>query len=196
MKQLPWILVGVLAAALLFSLFFRGCADGSDGSGDTVWLPVRVDTIHNQVIDSPVSERPSGTDTARLPVYRPKKPSAPVSTPDSIADSVKVISDSLAVGKLAPAAGSLSSGPDSVDVLIPITEKEYRTDDYRIVVSGYRPQLVSAEFYRRTQTGVVNAPKTKKKRWGLGLSGGYGIGISGKMEPVIAITVNYNLLQW
>lgn len=196
MKQLPWILVGVLAAALLFSLFFRGCADGSDGSGDTVWLPVRIDTIRDQVIAPPVSERPSGTDTARLPVYRPQKPSVSVSRPDSIADTVNIISDSLAIGKLPSVADSLSSAPDSVDVLIPITEKEYRTDDYRIVVSGYRPQLVSAEFYRRTQTGVVNAPKPKRKRWGLGLSGGYGIGISGKMEPVLAVTITYNLLQW
>lgn len=41
MKQLPWILVGLLSAALLFSLFFRGCASPQYGQGDTVWLPVR-----------------------------------------------------------------------------------------------------------------------------------------------------------
>lgn len=184
MKQLPWILVGLLSAALLFSLFFRGCASPQSGQGDTVWLPVRVDTIRDTAVAPPVSERPAGTDTARLPVYRPQKPSGTASIPDSIADTVTVVSDSLSTGK------------DSVDVIIPLTEKEYRTDDYRIVISGYRPQLVSAEFYRRTQTGVVNAPAPKKKRWGIGLSAGYGIGLSGKTEPFLGVTLNYNLLQW
>lgn len=196
MKQLPWILVGVLAAALLFSLFFKGCDGGAGGSGDTVWLPVRVDTIRDQVIAPPVSERPSGNDTARLPVYRPQNPSASSQAQETIADTGKVISDSMAVETFPPAADSLSSATDSVDVIIPLTEKEYRTDDYRIVVSGYRPQLVSAEFYRRTETGVVNPPKPKKKRWGIGLSAGYGIGLSGKTEPFLGVTLNYNLLQW
>lgn len=184
MKQLPWILVGLLSAALLFSLFSRGCASPQSGQGDTVWLPVRVDTIRDMAVAPPVSERPAGTDTARLPVYRPQEPSGPASIPDSIADTATVVSD------------SLSTGTDSVDVIIPLTEKEYRTDDYRIVISGYRPQLVSAEFYRRTQTGVVNAPAPKKKRWGIGLSAGYGIGLSGKTEPFLGVTLNYNLLQW
>mgnify|MGYP000646633213 FL=1 len=30
---------------------------------------------------------------------------------------------------------------DSIPVLIPITSKEYKTDDYRAVVSGYNPNL-------------------------------------------------------
>lgn len=196
MKQLPWILVGLLSAALLFSLFFRGCASPQSGQGDTVWLPVRVDTIRDTAVAPPVSERPAGTDTARLPVYRPQKPSGPASIPDSIADTVTVVSDSLSVDKLPLENDSISTGSDSVDVIIPLTEKEYRTDDYRIVISGYRPQLVSAEFYRRTRTGVVNASAPKKKRWGIGLSAGYGIGLSGKTEPFLGVTLNYNLLQW
>lgn len=106
MKQLPWILVGLLSAALLFSLFFRGCASPQSGQGDTVWLPVRVDTIRDTAVAPPVSERPAGTDTACLPVYRPQKPSGSASIPDSIADTATVVSD------------SLSTGTDSVDVII------------------------------------------------------------------------------
>ena len=37
---------------------------------------------------------------------------------------------------------------DSIPVLIPITSKEYKTDDYRAVVSGYNPTLDSMEIYR------------------------------------------------
>lgn len=180
MRQLPWILTGVLTAALLFSLFFRGCADPGSGTADTVWLPVRVDTLRDTAVAPPVSERPAGTDTARLPVLRPQKPSVPASGAE----------DSAAVAR----PDTLEA--DSAGVLIPITEKEYRTDDYRIVVSGYRPRLVSAEFYRQTQTGVVAHPAPKKKRWGIGLSVGYGVGPAGKMGAVVAVTLNYNLLQW
>lgn len=188
MKQLPWILTGLLAAALLFSLFFRGCASGSTGTrnADTVWLPVRVDTLRDTAIAPPVSQRPAGTDTARLPVLRPQKPVSPSDT----AAPVPQPSDTLTVP-----ADTTGSSTDSVDVIIPLTEKEYRTDDYRIVVSGYRPELVSAEFYRHTQTAVVSPP-APRKRWGLGLSIGYGIGRCGKAEPFLGVTLTYNLLQW
>lgn len=181
MKQLPWILVGVLTAALLFSLFFRGCAGCETQGGDTVWLPVRVDTLRDTVIAPPVSERPAGFDTARLPVF------VLTECPDSAAEWVEDTS-SFSVGSPAK--------EDSAEVVIPITEKEYQTDDYRIVISGYRPRLVSAEFYRHTQTGVVNPVAPKRKRWGLGFSVGMGVGISGKPEPFIGVTLNYNLLQW
>lgn len=40
---------------------------------------------------------------------------------------------------------------DSVPVLIPITSKEYKTDDYRAVVSGYKPSLDSMEVYREKE---------------------------------------------
>lgn len=192
MKQLPWILVGVLTAALLFSLFFRGCADPGSGTADTVWLPVRVDTLRDTAVAPPVSERPTGTDTARLPVLRPQKPSVPASGAEDSAAVARP--DTLETGRFPVRKDSIAA--DSADVLIPITEKEYRTDDYRIVVSGYRPRLVSAEFYRQTQTGVVTPPAPKRKRWGIGLSVGYGVGPDGKMGAVVAVTLNYNLLQW
>ncbi|WP_418944767.1 DUF6808 domain-containing protein [Phocaeicola plebeius] len=35
----------------------------------------------------------------------------------------------------------------------------------------------------------------KNKRWGLGLSAGYGIGRNG-LSPILAVTVNYNLFQF
>ena len=55
MKNLPWILVGVLALALLLT-WCRGDAgnSGKREGGDTVWLPVRVDTIRETVIPPPI----------------------------------------------------------------------------------------------------------------------------------------------
>ena len=62
---------------------------------------------------------------------------------------------------------------DSIPVLIPITSKEYKTDDYRAVVSGYKPSLDFMELYRDNKI-ITLTPLQKKKRWGLGLQAGYG----------------------
>lgn len=61
---------------------------------------------------------------------------------------------------------------DSIPVLIPITSKEYKTDDYRAVVSGYKPSLDSMEVYRDKEI-ITLSPLHKKNRWGLGLQAGY-----------------------
>lgn len=62
---------------------------------------------------------------------------------------------------------------DSIPVLIPITSKEYKTDDYRAVVSGYKPSLDFMELYRDNKI-ITLTPLQKEKRWGLGLQAGYG----------------------
>lgn len=193
MKQLPWILVGVLFAALLFFIFFRECSSESVKTvSDTVWLPARIDTMRDTAVAPPVSELPAGTVTGRFPVVH--KPVSETEPKDS--DTARIPVDSLAFGRFPSSNDSILGRKDSADVIIPITEKEYRTDDYRIVISGYRPQLVSAEFYRRTQTGVVSHSAAGRKRWGIGLSVGYGLSLSGRGEPFVGITLNYNLLQW
>lgn len=61
---------------------------------------------------------------------------------------------------------------DSIPVLIPITSKEYKTDDYRAVVSGYKPSLDFMELYRDNKI-ITLTPLQKKKRFGLGLQAGY-----------------------
>ena len=69
---------------------------------------------------------------------------------------------------------------DSIPVLIPITSKEYKTNDYRAVVSGYMPNLDFMEVYREKEIVIL---KPEKKRWGLGLQtgcsypGGWYVGI-------------------
>ena len=80
---------------------------------------------------------------------------------------------------------------DSIPVLIPITSKEYKTDDYRAVVSGYKPSLDFMELYRDNKI-ITLTPLQKKKRFGLGLQAGYSypggwyIGVGG----------SYNLWLW
>lgn len=79
---------------------------------------------------------------------------------------------------------------DSIYIPVPISQKEYQTENYRAWISGYKPSLDSVWVYPETK--II---REKPRRWGLGLSVGYGIGRNG-LSPVIAVTVNYNLWQW
>ena len=78
---------------------------------------------------------------------------------------------------------------DSFYIPVPIERKEYRTEDYRAVVSGYRPRLESMDVFRRTQAITVTA---KPKRWGLGPQAGFGI----PGGWYVGIGISYDLWQW
>lgn len=80
---------------------------------------------------------------------------------------------------------------DSIPVLIPITSKEYKTDDYRAVVSGYKPSLDSMELYKDKEI-ITLIPSLKKKRWGLGLQAGY----SYPGGWYVGAGVSWNLVVW
>ena len=76
--------------------------------------------------------------------------------------------------------------------------KEYRDSSYYAKVSGVAPRLDEIRVYPRTiyQTEYIYHDITQKpKRWGIGLSAGYGVGKNG-LTPVLAVTVNYNLWQF
>ena len=76
-----------------------------------------------------------------------------------------------------------------IPVPIPIERKEYRTDDYRAIVSGYRPRLDLLEVYRKTRTVTV---REKPRRWGIGPTAGFGI----PGGWYVGIGVSYDLWQW
>lgn len=164
MKSVPYLLIVLLSVMLSLSWCSRPAEKPEMFTVDTVWMPPVIDTIRDTVFPFPVTERFVKYDTVFI----------------------------AASGK-EPADTSLNDYvPDSVPASIPIAEREYKTDDYKILISGYNPLLKSVELYRPTFVGLI---KQKNKRWGLGLSAGYGIGADG-LSPVLAVTVNYNLLQW
>lgn len=80
---------------------------------------------------------------------------------------------------------------DSIPVLIPITSKEYKTDDYRAIVSGYKPSLDFMEVYRDKEI-ITLSPLQKKKRWGLGLQTGY----SYPGGWYVGVGISCNLIMW
>lgn len=76
--------------------------------------------------------------------------------------------------------------------------KEYSDSSYYAKVSGVSPRLDEIRVYPKTiyETKYVYRDiVSKPKRWGIGLSAGYGIGKNG-LSPVLAVTVNYNLWKF
>lgn len=74
-------------------------------------------------------------------------------------------------------------------VFLPVIQKEYATPDYRAWVSGYNAALDSIDVFPKT---IYVTKKTLPRRWGLGVSAGYGIGRSG-LSPCLAVGIYYRI---
>lgn len=83
-------------------------------------------------------------------------------------------------------------GQDKIDTIyvpVPITQKEYVSDNYHAWVSGYNAALDSIDVFPKT---VYVMQKISARRWGLGVIGGYGAGRSG-LSPYIGVGVYYRI---
>lgn len=114
----------------------------------------------------------------------------------------KVVLDTLVMLSPQPYLAWLPGDTIEVDGCRHAKEAKMYTDDstYTAWVSGVRPSLDSIRTYRNTQyvdryiyRDVIR--QEKPKRFGVGLSAGYGVGRNG-LSPVLAVTVNWNLFQW
>ena len=100
--------------------------------------------------------------------------------------------------------GNISSEniPDSAEVEIPITQKVYEDSLYRAYVSGYSPNLDSLIIFPRhditTVTNGYTYPKSRQKRWGIGIHVGYGMTMSRtpQFTPYIGFGISYNLITF
>ena len=88
---------------------------------------------------------------------------------------------------------------DSVDVVLPITQQEYKDSTYHAWVSGYLPRLDSIHVFSKntiiTNTKTITVTKYKTKRWGVGVQVGCGYNFN-QITPYIGIGVQYNILNW
>src|SRR5690349_4947786 len=84
------------------------------------------------------------------------------------------------------------------EVLIPITSKVYKTDDYRAVVSGWRPSLDSIEVYGKTRT--ITEQRTEKttviKRPWIALVAGGGAGYTPEEKIVPYAGITLGVVLW
>lgn len=76
---------------------------------------------------------------------------------------------------------------DTVYINVPIQRKTYNTDDYRAVISGYRPNLDTMIIYHKKE--IIHE---KSRRWGIGLTAGYGVGREG-FSPYLGAGIYYRI---
>lgn len=152
--------VGIAIGALLAVLFMR---DGEANSQVEVTTEIKYDTIP-YYMPVPVDSFITRYEVVKLPAVR-----------DTIRDSL-IYKDTLVY--------------DSVNVVVPITQKKYEDSTYTAYVSGFRPQLDSIKLYQKTTTITE-----KSSRWGVGLVGGYGYGTKG-FTSFVGVAVYYKLFEF
>lgn len=88
---------------------------------------------------------------------------------------------------------------DSVDVILPVIQKEYRDSTYSAWVSGYQDvNLDSIEVYQKNIFTEINNTKyvTKYKNRPFGFSVGLGVTyspVSNKIEPGVFLGITYTI---
>lgn len=127
------------------------------------------------------------TITARLPVASSSKNKASNSTDSCLflpeVNHIDIDEDS-------------DHPPDSIDVLVPISQKVYEDSTYRAYVSGYNANLDSIYVFHRTEYITNNILiKTKPKRFSIGVQAGYGMTPRG-FQPYIGIGISVNLFSF
>lgn len=90
---------------------------------------------------------------------------------------------------------------DSVFVELPREQAFYQDTAYRAWVSGYRPALDSIEVFQKTKVITITETVTQPpRRWGLGITAGYGATIghdrSVGLAPFVGVGISYNFVSW
>lgn len=95
-----------------------------------------------------------------------------------------------------PGKDSLLLANADGSVSVPITQKVYRDSDYTAYVSGYLPQLDSLFLYQKTITNTITQTVTvrKQSRFGFGVTGGIGYGLTTRKPDVfVGVGAYYRL---
>ena len=144
-----------------------------------------VDTIHEVVWDTipyyypePRGSIVVGYITEKLPIANRKETNSLIKS--QLEDSTKKTdSDSV---------------KDSVEVVIPITQKHYEDSTFSAWVSGYEPNLDSIKVYQRKEIQTITITTKEQKRWSIGVSGGIGVVYDGSWHcgPGVNVGVSYS----
>lgn len=130
------------------------------------------DTIYDTVLyDVPITHDSCVIryETHVLPIYK-----------DTIIQSHVVVYDTMA--------------NDSTNVVVPITQKHYKENEYDAWVSGFNPNLDSIKLYRPTINNTIHV-REKEKRFGVGVVLGYGATKDG-LSPYVGVGVTYSLFKF
>lgn len=81
---------------------------------------------------------------------------------------------------------------DSVEVIVPITQKEYSDSTYHLWISGYAPRLDSIYTFPRHDYTTVTLPSIKPKRRHIVISLGWAITPKGA-QPYLGVGFGYSI---
>jgi len=166
-------LIGLILGALLAN-YFNPCRDLPTDKVETVTVVVR-DTIKVPV--------PTPIDKGVVKVEKVKPKNKPVDEPKGD-EGTNIPTEPRNEQNDAPTIA------DDGEIEIPIERKEYVTEDYKAVVEGWRPSLVSMEVYPKTTTITNTVTKVKTPRFSLVV--GPGIGYDGKnFKPYLGVTAGF-----
>lgn len=87
---------------------------------------------------------------------------------------------------------SVTSASDSVRVNVPVMQKAYKGDNYRIYISGYSVGVDSMFIYPQKQVIRI---RDEPKRFNFGLSAGYGMTPKG-FQPYVGVSVTYSIFRF
>lgn len=91
---------------------------------------------------------------------------------------------------------------DSVDVILPVIQKEYRDSTYEAYVSGYKDvNLDSIRVFQHNKIVQINNQieriKYKNKHWHIGPSVGVGYDFTNnRVAPYLGVSVQYSIFSW
>ena len=185
-----WTIAILFVVSLVFNA--RTCQTSLTGTAS--------DTTRVTIYDTIPYIKPNAKDsgvvgyiTERLPVADVKEDNFPNKTVTELPESVqkfpesdKNLQDSVQnFGKIVP---------DSVNVVIPITQKVYEDSTYTAYVSGYKASLDSL-IMRMPNTTTTIVKTDERSRWSISVHGGYGLTLTKqpRFEPYIGIGISYNL---
>lgn len=189
MSNIYKYLIALLLVLSWLAFFFLGYKIGNESEKGTA----KIDTTYvevNHVAPTPSAEK--NVDVISVPfkisTANPQEPTVPRTEIDVINPAT--------LDSLFKAASDTTISVDTArkEVLIPITQKEYKDSDYTAYVSGYRARLDSIKVISKVVTKNVVVPKFRK--WNVGLIGGYGYGFtSNTFQPFVGVGVTWNLFR-
>lgn len=174
MKNITACFICFLLAAVCFMVAYRGCSPNATPPEPTI----QRDTVVIRDTIRPPVPKPEVITVVRYDTVRPQAKPVEGVTPDLA--TVTFPEDT--IPRITP----------ENDVIIPITQNTYKTEDYTAVVEGYRPRLVSIELYPKTTIITNTITKTRSPRWALIVGPGVGYGPNG-VQPYVGVTVGFVL---
>lgn len=188
MKQLLYLTAAFLAGCIATAIFFteRRPAPPTTETGTAY------DTIRHYVA-VPRDSVALRYETHWLPIAAAGwRPAVSQTNSPSIDQGRRLESDSSAIDQ---GRRLEICSPCTVEVAVPITQKEYADSTYHAWVSGYAVSLDSIHTYTRHDYTTVRAATAKPKRWHVGPA--VGVGWTGHgFQPYAGVSITYSLISF